>query len=62
MFAECGMEVYETIGTVWVEEEGSGRNDVEMASRFIQVRARCEQVQQQFYAIQESHKFVCRGY
>ena len=25
MFAECGIEVYEAIGTVWVEE-GSGQN------------------------------------
>jgi len=25
MFAECGVEVYETMGTVWVEES-SGRN------------------------------------
>ncbi|KAF8420376.1 hypothetical protein EV426DRAFT_243477 [Tirmania nivea] len=53
MFEECGMEVYETMGTVWVEED-SDRNDVEMTSRVIQVRARCEQVQQQLYAIQES--------
>ncbi|RPB19860.1 hypothetical protein L211DRAFT_586270 [Terfezia boudieri ATCC MYA-4762] len=53
MFEECGMEVYETIGTVWVEED-SERNDIEMTSRVIQVRAGCEQVQQQLYAIQES--------
>ncbi|KAF8415880.1 hypothetical protein EV426DRAFT_661814 [Tirmania nivea] len=50
IFEECGMKVYETIGTVWVEED-SDRNDVEMTSRIIQVRARCEQVQQQLYAI-----------
>ncbi|KAF8441166.1 hypothetical protein BGX38DRAFT_1272784 [Terfezia claveryi] len=25
MFAECGMEVYETVETVWIEEEGAGR-------------------------------------
>ena len=24
MFAECRMEVYETMGAVWVEEENSG--------------------------------------
>jgi len=46
VFAECGMEVYETMGTIWVEEEGSGRNGVAMTSRVIQVRARCQQVQQ----------------
>ncbi|RPB25091.1 hypothetical protein L211DRAFT_136936 [Terfezia boudieri ATCC MYA-4762] len=37
MFAECGMEVYETVGTVWVEEEGSGRN-FERANIVIRVR------------------------
>jgi len=27
MFAECGMRVYEAMGTVpWVTEEGNGRN------------------------------------
>jgi len=26
IFAECGMEVYEAMGTLWVEEEGSGQN------------------------------------
>ena len=27
MFEDCGMEVYETMGTIWVEEEGSGGRD-----------------------------------
>ncbi|KAF8414676.1 hypothetical protein EV426DRAFT_671625 [Tirmania nivea] len=53
MFEEYGMEVYETMGTVWVEED-SDHNDVEMTSQIIQVQARCEQVQQQLYVIQES--------
>jgi len=43
MFAGCGMEVYEAMGTVWVEEEGSGQNIMRMN---IVVRIR-EQVQQQ---------------
>ncbi|RPB20548.1 hypothetical protein L211DRAFT_852264 [Terfezia boudieri ATCC MYA-4762] len=48
MFAESGMEVYEIVGTVWVEEEGSGRN-VERANIVIRVRESFEQVQQQLY-------------
>ncbi|KAF8425213.1 hypothetical protein EV426DRAFT_573443 [Tirmania nivea] len=53
MFAECGMEVYETMGTVWVEEEGGERNARRMNS-VIRVRACVEQLQQQLYAIHES--------
>ena len=41
------------MGNVWVEEEGSRRNS-DMTDSVIQVRADCEQVQQQLYAIQES--------
>ncbi|KAF8446610.1 hypothetical protein BGX38DRAFT_1330789 [Terfezia claveryi] len=41
MFAEGGMEVYETVGTVWVEEEGN----VERANIVIRVRESFEQVQ-----------------
>ncbi|KAF8421780.1 hypothetical protein EV426DRAFT_643620 [Tirmania nivea] len=52
MFAECGMEVYETVVTVWVEEEGSGRN-VERANIVIRVRESFEQVQQQLYTAYE---------
>ncbi|KAF8416274.1 hypothetical protein EV426DRAFT_721882 [Tirmania nivea] len=52
MFAECGMEVYETVVTVWVEEEGSRRN-VERANIVIRVRESFEQVQQQLYTAYE---------
>ncbi|KAF8419735.1 hypothetical protein EV426DRAFT_676556 [Tirmania nivea] len=52
MFAECGMEVYETVGTIWVEEERSGRN-VERANIVIRVRESFEQVQQQLYTAYE---------
>jgi len=69
MFAECGMEVYETMGAVWVEEESSCGRNAGRASTAIQVRAsteqlalrgerlvptRLEQLQQQLYAIYES--------
>jgi len=46
------MEVYETMGTVWVEEERSGRN-VERANVVSRVRESFEQVQQQLYAAYE---------
>jgi len=46
------MEVYETMGTVWVEEEWSGRN-VERANVVGRVRESFEQVQQQLYAAYE---------
>ncbi|KAF8418319.1 hypothetical protein EV426DRAFT_700534 [Tirmania nivea] len=52
MFAEYSMEVYETVGTVWVEEEGSRRN-VERANIVIRVRESFEQVQQQLYTAYE---------
>ncbi|RPB21122.1 hypothetical protein L211DRAFT_870168 [Terfezia boudieri ATCC MYA-4762] len=52
MFAECGMEVYETVRTVWIEEEGSGQN-VERANIVIRVRESFEQVQQQLYTAYE---------
>ena len=45
MFAECGIEIYETIGNVWVKEEGSGQN-IEVTSSVIQVRESVEQLQQ----------------
>jgi len=53
MFAECGMEVYETAGTVWVEEEGTGRRNIERANIVSCVRESFEQVQQQLYAAYE---------
>jgi len=39
VFGECSMEVYETMGTVWVEDGGSGRNAkrTNMTQRFEQV-------------------------
>jgi len=52
MFSECGMEVYETMGTVWVEEERSEHN-VERANVVSRVRESLEQVQQQLYAAYE---------
>jgi len=45
MFAECGMEVYETMGAVWVEEESGGGRNSERASTTIQVRASTKQLQ-----------------
>jgi len=48
MFAECGIEVYKAIGTVWVEEEGSGQN-VMRTNIVVRTRERFEQVQQQLY-------------
>jgi len=53
MFAECGMEVYETAGTVSVEEEGTGRQNIERANIVSRVRESFEQVQQQLYAAYE---------
>lgn len=52
MFAECGMEVYETVSAVRVEVEGP-RHDVERTNTVLRVRARFEQVQQQLYAMYE---------
>ncbi|RPB22479.1 hypothetical protein L211DRAFT_839525, partial [Terfezia boudieri ATCC MYA-4762] len=52
MFEECGMEVYETMGTVWVENECSGRN-AERANIISRVRESFEQVQQQLYSAYE---------
>ena len=48
MFAECGMEVYEAMGTVWVEDESSGRN-VLRTNIVVWIRESFEQVQQQLY-------------
>ncbi|KAF8440184.1 hypothetical protein BGX38DRAFT_1144581 [Terfezia claveryi] len=42
MFEECGMEVYETMGTIWVKDEGSGRS-TEKANIIGRVRERFEQ-------------------
>jgi len=55
MFAECGMEVYETAGTVWVgaREEGTGRRNIERANIISRVRESFEQVQQQLHAAYE---------
>ncbi|KAF8459324.1 hypothetical protein BGX38DRAFT_1264264 [Terfezia claveryi] len=52
MFEECGMEVYETMGTVWVENESSGWN-AERANIISRVRESFEQVQQQLYTAYE---------
>ena len=52
MFAECGMEVYETVGTVWVEDQSlsmSRRNN-----DALQLRERMERLQQKIYAIHEA--------
>ena len=52
MFAECGMEVYETMGVVWVEEEDS-KYSTEQTSSMIRVRACVEQLPQQLYTVHE---------
>ena len=52
MFEECGIEVYKTMGSVWVEEEGE-QNTKRMSS-IIQVRASIKQLQQQLYAIYQA--------
>lgn len=52
MFEETGMEVYETIDTIWVEEENGGYSD-EQTSSIIRVWACVEQLQQQLYTIHE---------
>jgi len=51
MFEECGMEVYETVGIVWVEDEtvSSGRNN-----DALRLRERMERLQQKVYAIHEA--------
>ena len=42
MFEKSGMEVYETMGTVWIEEERSyGKQDIERSNSIIRVRAYC---------------------
>jgi len=53
MFAECGMEVYDTARTLWVEEEGTGRRNIERANIVSRARESFEQVQQQLYAAYE---------
>jgi len=53
MFAECGMEVYETARTVWLEEEGTGRRNIERANIVSHMQESFEQVQQQLYAAYE---------
>ena len=52
MLAECGMEVYETTGAIWIEEEGGGAS-AERTSSMIRVQACVEQLQQQLYSIHE---------
>ncbi|KAF8428713.1 hypothetical protein EV426DRAFT_711386 [Tirmania nivea] len=54
MFAECGMEVYETIGTVWVELETSERRNRSANSIVLQLRESMERFQQKIYAVQEA--------
>ena len=55
MFEKSGMEVYETMGTVWIEEETSyGIQDIERSNSIIRVRAYAEQLQQHLYLIHES--------
>ena len=46
--------MYETIGTIWVEEEDSVGWDAKRTNSIIQVRASVEQLQQQLYAIHEA--------
>jgi len=53
VFAECGMEVCETARTVWVEEEGTSRRNIERANIVSHVQESFEQVQQQLYAAYE---------
>ena len=52
MFAECGIEVYETLGAVYVENKEAsyhrGRN-----GRLLRLREGVEQLNKQFYAIHE---------
>ena len=52
MFEGCSMEVYETVGTVWVEDQApsvSGRNN-----DALRLRERMERLQQKVYAIHEA--------
>ena len=53
MFAECGMAVYETIGSVWVAET-SEKGGNRVSSYILRLRERMEQLQQNLYAIQEA--------
>ena len=53
MFEECGMEVYESVGTVWVDEVDNGGHSAERTSSMIRVRASVEQLQQQLYRVHE---------
>ena len=53
VFTECGMEVYETVRTMWVEEEGTDRRNIERTNIVSDVRESFEQVQQQLYAAYE---------
>ena len=55
MFKETGMEVYETMATICVEEEENSRHGAERTSSMIRVRACVEQLQQQLYTI---HKLM----
>ena len=49
MFDECGMKVYESVGTVWVDEVNNGGHSAERTSSMIRVQASVEQLQQQLY-------------
>ena len=51
MFAEGGMEVYETTGTVWVEDEIIAKDKVSCFA--LRLRERMEQLHQKVYALQE---------
>ena len=55
MFAESGMEVYETVSTVWIDEDNAldSKHTAERTSSMIRVRACMEQLQQQLYSIHE---------
>jgi len=44
MFAESGMEVYETADALWVEEEGTSRRNIERANIASRVRESFEQI------------------
>ena len=53
MFVECGMKVYETIGSVWVDLETLEQtNTVNIFA--LRLRERMERLQQKVYAIQEA--------
>ena len=53
LFQESGMEVYETIGTIWVDEESNKKNTQKMDD-VIRVQASVERLKQQLYSVHET--------